>query len=203
MLVLYNIRPELQVKEEMKAISKRHQETTVFEDEDTALCITVRRRHIWKDAKLVLSRGNNVYSRGIRAMFVSEAAVDDGGPTREFFRLALSGIAQNNSLFDGCGQRRVARHNLVELQGNSYLIVGRLIALSLTYGGPAPQFFATIVAEYLLSINPLTVAIEDVPDHGVQANLLRVCCILSALVVTLGVYRLDKCAMFCLGGLVI
>lgn len=93
------------------------------------------------------------------------------------FRLALAGITQNNSLFDGCGQRRVARHNLVQLQGNSYLIVGRLIALSLMYGGPAPQFFTTAVAEYLLGINPLTVAIEDVPDYGVQANLLRVCCI--------------------------
>lgn len=174
-VVVLNISPELQIGEEMKAILKRHQETTLFEDEDAALRIAVRRRHIWKDAKLVLSRGNNVYSRGMRVTFVSEAAVDQGGPTREFFRLALTGISQNNSLFDGCLERRVARHNLVGLQGNSYLIVGRLIALSLMYGGPAPHFFATAVAEYLLNVNPLTVSIEDVPDQSVQANLLQVC----------------------------
>lgn len=174
MTMFCTIRPDLQIGEEVKAILKRHQESTAFEDDDTAVCIAVRRWHIWKDAKLVLSRGNNVYSRGMHVTFVSEAAVDEGGPTREFFRLALAGIAQNNSLFDGCAKRRIARHNLFELQGNSYLIVGRLIALSLMYGGPAPQFLATAVAKYLLNIKPLTVAIEDVPDHGVQASLLQV-----------------------------
>ena len=60
MLFLYNVSPKLQSEGEMKAILKRHQETTVFEDEDPALCIAVRRRHIWKDAKLVLSRANRV-----------------------------------------------------------------------------------------------------------------------------------------------
>lgn len=84
MLSLNNTRPELQVEGEMKVILKKHQETTVFEDEDTALCIAVRRRHIWKDAKLVLSRGNNIYSRGIRVTFVSETAVDDGGLHESF-----------------------------------------------------------------------------------------------------------------------
>ena len=156
---------------------KRHQESAISinEDEDSGLCIAVRRRHIWKDAKLVLSRENNVYSRGMSVTFVSEAAVDEGGPTREFFRLALADIARSNSLFDGAQNRRVARHNIVELQGNSYLIVGRLIALSLTYGGPSPQFFARPVAEYLLGFSSLMVSIEDVPDHSVQALLFRVC----------------------------
>lgn len=64
--------------------------------------------------------------------------------------------------------------NLVELQGNSYLIVGCLIALSLMYGGPATHLFATAVAEYLLSINQLTVAIEDVPDYDTFALVLAV-----------------------------
>ena len=77
-------------------------------------------------------------------------------------------------LFDGCEQRRIARHNVIELQGESYLIAGRVIALSLMYGGPAPQFFARPVAEYLLGITAYTVSIEDVPDQCIQKSLLQV-----------------------------
>ena len=163
-----------QVGREIKAVLKQHQETTIVHDEDPALCIAVRRRHIWKDAKLALLRGNNVYSRGMSVTFVSEAAVDEGGPTREFFRLVLADVARNNSLFDGSLERRVVKHNLLELRGNSYLIVGRLIALSLMYGGPSPQFFARPVAEYLLGASP-TATVEDVPDKTVRADLIRVC----------------------------
>ena len=159
----------------MQSIVKCHQESSIFEVEDPALCIAVRRRHLWKDTKLVLSRRNNVYSMGMRVTFVSEAAVDEGGPRREFFRLALADMAHNNALFDGVSHRRIARHNLIELQGNSYLIVGRIIALSLMYGGPPPQFFARAVAEYLLDVIPYSVSVDDVPDSSVQQNLLRVC----------------------------
>ena len=129
----------------------------------------MRRRHLWKDSKIVLSRPNNAYSMGMRVTFVSEAAIDEGGPRREYFRLVLGEIANNN---DGNLQRRVLRHNVIELEAKSYLTVGRIIALSMIYGGPPPQFFARAVAEYLLGITRF--AIEDVPDHDVQQSLLRV-----------------------------
>lgn len=166
-----------QITEEMEAILKDHIQKSIVQVEDPAesLCIAVTRRNLWKDAKLVLSRTNNVYSKGVRVRFISESAVDEGGPKREFFRLVLADIASNNALFDGGSQRRVVRHNLIELQKNSYLIVGRIIALSLMYGGPAPQFFARVVAEYLLGITPYTVSVEDVPDYRIQQSLFQVC----------------------------
>lgn len=152
---------------------KQHQQENIVVQEDPSLSIAIRRRHVWKDAKLVLSRKNNVYSGGMRVTFVSEAAVDEGGPRREFFRLALAEVARNNALFYGREQQRVARHNVIELQGNSYFIVGRVIALSLMYGGPPLQFFAAPVAEYLITGAAQTVCIEDVPDYSVckQASL--------------------------------
>lgn len=48
--------------------------------------------------KLVLSRRNNVYSGGVHVTFISEAAVDEGRPRREFFRLVLAELAHNNAL---------------------------------------------------------------------------------------------------------
>ena len=160
----------------MKSVLQQHVQNTTVEEEDPGLCIAVRRRHLWKDSKLVLCRPNNKYSTGMRVAFVSEAAVDEGGPRREYFRLVLAEIANNNSLFDGDPQRRVLRHNVMELAGSSYLIVGRNIALSLIYGGPAPHFFTRAVAEYILGITPYTVTVEDIPDYFAQKGLLKVQC---------------------------
>ena len=109
---------------------------------------------------------------GMRVTFVSEAAVDEGGPRREYFRLVLGELANNNTLFDGGFQRRILRHNLIQLEGSSYLLAGCIMALSLIYGGPPPHFFAR--AEYFLGITPYTVSIEDVPEYCVHQKLLRV-----------------------------
>lgn len=170
-VILYSIQPQ---SGDAQSILQQHQKDEIDAHEDPSLCIAVRRRHVWRDTKLVLSRRNNVYSGGIRVTFISEAAVDEGGPRREFFRLVLAELAQNNALFDGSEQRRIARHNVMELQGNSYLIAGRVIALSLMYGGPAPQFFASPVAEYLIDGTVATICIEDVPDQSIQRSLFQV-----------------------------
>ena len=162
-------------EEEVKSVLHQHIQNTVVEEDDPGLRIAVRRRHIWRDSKLVLCRPNNVYSTGMQITFVSEAAVDEGGPRREYFRLVLAEIANNNSLFDGHPQQRVVRHNLIELAGNSYFIVGRVIALSLIYGGPAPHFFSRATAEYVLGITPYTFDIKDIPDYVLQQSLLKVC----------------------------
>ena len=160
--------------EEVKLILKQHVDNNTVEMNKPGLCIAVRRRHLWKDSKLVLARSSNDYSMGMQVTFVSEAAVDEGGPRRENFRLVLSELARNNALFDGDCDRRVLRHNLIELGSNSFLIAGRIMALSLVYGGPAPHFLARAVAEYILAIRPYSVSVDDIPDSTVRQDVIKV-----------------------------
>jgi len=75
-----------------------------------SLCMAIRRHHIWKDTKVVLSRRNNVYSGGVGVTFISEAVVDEGRPRREFFRLVLAELEHNNALFDSGEQRCIASY---------------------------------------------------------------------------------------------
>ena len=49
--------------------------------------ITVRRRHIWNDAKRALQRPSFEDKVGLNITFIGEQAHDAGGPLREFFRL--------------------------------------------------------------------------------------------------------------------
>ena len=39
--------------------------------------------------------------KALRVVFVGEEAVNDGGPKREFFSLALQGVANDNTMFQG------------------------------------------------------------------------------------------------------
>ena len=60
----------------------------------------VRRRHVLDDSFLRFNAGfkENKY---IKVTFAAEAAVDEGGPLREYFRLLLGEIAKKNQCFVG------------------------------------------------------------------------------------------------------
>ena len=57
------------------------------------------------------------------------------------FRLALANISHNNSLFEGSVENHIVQHNVDELQGMSYLVVGRLLAM---YGQSQSQILTII-----------------------------------------------------------
>ena len=149
--------------EGFESILKQHVDNNTIEMDEPGLCIAVRRRHLWKDSKLVLARSSNDYSMGMRVTFVLESAVDEGWPRREYFRFVLAELARNNALSDGNSDRRVLRHNLIELEGNS-----------LVYGGPAANFFARAVAKYILGIRQYSVSVDDIPDASVRQEVIAI-----------------------------
>ena len=133
--------------------------------------ITVRRRHLLEDTLNKFRSGIDL-NRGLSILFVGESAVDAGGPLKEFLFLAVSAIANNNSLFCGSETKRVPRHNLVELEKKSYYYIGAIIALSLAHGGPAPQFFTKAVADYIVyGVQNVRATINDIPDENIKEKL--------------------------------
>jgi len=63
-----------------------------------------------------------------------------------------------------------------ELDRVTYKYVGAILALSIVYGGPAPQFFAESVADYFVyGFNGVQTTIEDIPDTLVKEKLTKVC----------------------------
>ena len=112
----------------------------------------------------------------LKVTFIGEAGVDDGGPCREYLRLVIAAMAEQNHLLDGPIDRRVLRHNVLAVERGYYFIMGCIIVLSLTQGGPAPSFFAPSVVDYLVggsgNVRP---CIDDVPDYEVQEKLRKVC----------------------------
>ena len=77
--------------------------------------LTIRRDRVFEDALMAILN-NNWDEKQIKINFLGEPAIDYGGPTREFFSLLLKEIENNNSLLDGCHNRRILRHNSTAIQ---------------------------------------------------------------------------------------
>ena len=68
--------------------------------------VNVRRSHCWKDALSKLSKPSFIPERRLSVKFAddmgtSEGAVDEGGPTREFLRLAVKAMYDTSGMFGG------------------------------------------------------------------------------------------------------
>ena len=69
--------------------------------------------------------------------FISEAAIDEGGPRREFFTLGLSKMTEDPGIFCGPVSARLFAHNLQGIRKQMFYMAGVFVALSLANGGPA------------------------------------------------------------------
>ena len=95
---------------------------------------------------------------------------------REYFRLLMCSLAENNSPFCGMEFQRTATHNMALLQRKEFFFVGQCIALSLLYGGPGPHFFCETAANYLLDLPfPSSSKIaSEVPDYEISEKIKQV-----------------------------
>ena len=83
--------------------------------------ISVRHNHIWKDAIRAISKpGFNPNEH----IFVGEEAVDEGGPSREFYTLALQMMSQDCSILQGPDHSRFFVHNVEALANRKFYYAG-------------------------------------------------------------------------------
>ena len=136
--------------------------------------IAVRRKHLCADAMNRFRTGIDEH-KYLKVTFVGEPAVDDGGPLREFFHILMTSLSENNNLFCGPGDSRTPRKNVIEFQKKSFYQVGKMIAMSLVHGGPAPHFFSPPVADYIcFGLLKIRASISDVQEADVRQALNEV-----------------------------
>ena len=85
----------------------------------------------------------------MRITFVGEEAVNDGGPRREFFTLALQEMAKDGNILQGPEYSRILIHNVRALASRKFFCAGMLVAVSLTNGGPGLACLAEAVFAYI------------------------------------------------------
>ncbi|KAG9272315.1 G2/M phase-specific E3 ubiquitin-protein ligase-like [Astyanax mexicanus] len=103
---------------------------------------------------------------------VSEGAVDNGGPTREFFRLCLQEIKDNSGMFIGPPNMKTLACNSKATRSNWYFMAGQVMAMSVVHGGQSPAFLSPALFNSLLrGPDEVKVSISDVPDVETREKL--------------------------------
>jgi hypothetical protein len=160
-------------EEIVQEILEKHRSHVLDDIDDGHFTFTVQRENIWSDAVQAIKYFKEE-TQDIRVTFLTEDAVDGGGPRREFFTLLLKSMKNNNSLFDGPQTSRVLRHNTSALQDELFVIVGKFIVLSVLHGGPGPSFFSRSVVNYIFHGLPVYPGIDEIPSVDVQEVVLKI-----------------------------
>ncbi|XP_046852630.1 G2/M phase-specific E3 ubiquitin-protein ligase-like [Xenia sp. Carnegie-2017] len=104
----------------------------------------------------------------------SEGAVDLGGPTREFLRLAVSGAFSSNA-FLGLPSKKVLVMNQEAKRKNLYFQCGKLLSVSLCNGGTAGHCLSPSMYDFIVfgeeNCHP---CIDDVQDCEVKSIIERI-----------------------------
>ena len=146
-----------------------------FSPEANHQSITVRRRYIWNDVQRCFRKAYTNPKLPIKVVFVGEAAEDQGGPRREFFRLSLAAATSDATLCSGQPHCRVPVHSASAILHKSFLHLGWLISMSIAQGGPGPSCFAPWVYSYLChGLSKTSIEIADVPSPVARQFLREV-----------------------------
>ncbi len=114
------------------------------------ICLTVSRSSIFADSVSLFKQRNFDFKKPLKVTFEGEPAIDGGGPRREFFTIFLHQLlspSTNPRLFKGRNNQFLPMHNL-------YKVAGRIVATSITQGGPTFPVFPKAVYAYFQNPSP-------------------------------------------------
>nr|XP_055034496.1 G2/M phase-specific E3 ubiquitin-protein ligase-like [Misgurnus anguillicaudatus] len=138
----------------------------------------ISRSDIWDGAVRGFRR--NTYSDN-NDMFIKfnddagsfEEGLDTGGLTREFLTL-LMGHVRNRPIFDGPPESRYLVYNSRAAREDEYFLAGKMIAVSIVHGGPAPHFLSKNLVNHMIGNPSFSANVEDVKDEEIGKVLHQV-----------------------------
>lgn len=134
----------------------------VFRDEVFTCCVRAMRRPSFSPCNKLFVKFSDIEGE-------SEGAIDEGGPTRELFRLLLNFI-KDSLMFTGTDAKNITL-NAAALNNKHYYEAGRIIALSLVHGGPAPHFFSNLLFNLIIGMEDNVVPTVDDVEGDIRTVL--------------------------------
>lgn len=146
-------------------------------EEQTRNIINVCREDIMDGATRAFSRRTFKPEARMSVVFMdsydqAEGSVDEGGPSREFYRLLLLGI-KNSPLFFGQEHKSLALDTHA-LGKSLYKTYGKMIAVALVHGGVSPRFLSERLYNSLCGIPVPPPTLEDVSDPDLKEKLGKI-----------------------------
>ena len=183
LLLFYRDEADMSLEETLKEHFRCFPGFSTRGEDESYNQINVRRKHIWGDALRALSKPTFNPLKPVHVNFISESAIDLGGPRREFFSLGLLKATEDPGIFCGPPNARLFVHSLDGLRKQIFYKVGMYTAISLANGGPGLTCLSKTVYSYLcfgLQKRKIVCNVEEIPDVKVRTHLQKVCVVIWA-----------------------
>ena len=139
------------------------------QDHDEFQHLRIRRHAIWQDTCRALKRSNFDFTKPLKITFIAEPAVDDGGPSREFFSEVLRSIFQNGNLFQGQEDCKAIVHNVGALCNEEFKVAGQVIAMSMVHGWRSPSCISKHMFSYMIGgVSSVKPSVDDINNRGIK-----------------------------------
>ncbi|XP_053330819.1 G2/M phase-specific E3 ubiquitin-protein ligase [Spea bombifrons] len=159
-----------QILQRDRPISDILQELRLQVNKNSVCSLLVQRKSLWNSSLKCFVKNNFSPSSTLRVKFTEyslrKASNQANISLSEYFGLLLDAM-QNSTLFEGSDRKTISM-DLDALNENFYYEAGRMVAVALVHGGPAPGFFSPTLF-YCLVYDPLHVqpVLDDVADSNV------------------------------------
>ena len=115
----------------------RRFQNEIVDDKDDFQIIRVRRKRIWEDTLRAVTKTNFRSNLRLKVLFINEGAEDEGGPLREFLRLAVGELCKHSGVLQGPDSRKTFSNNPLLLERGAHNCAVIITVLSLQQGGGA------------------------------------------------------------------
>ena len=137
--------------------------------------LNVRRQELLADCFQQFKRSSFDVTKLLSVTFLTESAIDGGGPRRELFRLLLADLFSISGLFTGYPSSVTAYHNLVALQNGDYRVAVKMVGASIVQAGIAPHCFSCAVADFIVYGEVRSeVKLGDISDPDIRIKMEKV-----------------------------
>ena len=106
--------------------------------------------------------------------FIGEQAEDEGGPLREFFRLAINSICDGSGVLQGADKKTFSNNPLL-IERGAYYCAAIITAMSIQQSGPGLNCLSSAVFDYFVGGASLSKpSLQDVADQDVKLKIEKV-----------------------------
>ncbi|XP_076845164.1 uncharacterized protein LOC143490355 [Brachyhypopomus gauderio] len=134
------------------------------------------RKQLLKSTIHVFSNSNFPWTKTPHIEFVGEEAFDNGGPTREFFRLLMIEVQSSLGIFEGRPGHLFFTYDQSALQHHKYKQAGKLVAWSVAHGGPGLKALDPCLYQLMCGQETQLTGFDWrlIPDADVQAKVQKI-----------------------------
>ncbi|KAM4663992.1 G2/M phase-specific E3 ubiquitin-protein ligase [Discoglossus pictus] len=169
--------PLRQIQPKIKLVSEILRELRLQINHNALCTLCVHRHSLWNSSLKSFRKRSFSPTSFLRVKYLEpgrrDVCVQPDRPVAEYFKLLLNTI-ENSALLEGSERKNIALNQDAQ-RDNLYYEAGRMVAVALVHGGPAPGFFSHTLFS-CLAYEPQHVqpVLEDVADPNVIQAILQI-----------------------------